>query len=69
MTKSTKVGFFETLKSTFAGFFGVQSNQQRERDFSAGKPSHFILAGIIATMLFVVLILVVVKILLAGSGL
>ncbi|GAA6172593.1 hypothetical protein NBRC116592_22630 [Colwellia sp. KU-HH00111] len=45
--------FRRTLKSTFAAFFGVQSNKNREKDFSQGKLSHFILAGILAVVLFI----------------
>jgi len=40
--------FKETFKSVGAAFFGVQSNKNRERDFTQGKLSHFIIAGIIA---------------------
>ena len=45
--------FKETFKSVGAAFFGVQSDKNRERDFTTGKLSYFIIAGIIATLLFV----------------
>ena len=50
-----------------AAAFGVQSNKNRERDFSQGKPVHFIIAGIILTICFVCVIILLVKIMLAGS--
>ncbi|WP_353538887.1 DUF2970 domain-containing protein [Colwellia sp. KU-HH00111] len=31
----------------------MQSNKNREKDFSQGKLSHFILAGILAVVLFI----------------
>ncbi|MFT5636940.1 MAG: hypothetical protein ACI89T_002409 [Cognaticolwellia sp.] len=45
--------FKETLKSVGAAFFGVQSDKNRERDFTQGKFSHFIIAGVIAVVLFI----------------
>ncbi|ASP47901.1 DUF2970 domain-containing protein [Cognaticolwellia beringensis] len=45
--------FKETLKSVGAAFFGVQSDKNRERDFTQGKFSHFIIAGLIAVVLFI----------------
>ncbi|MAD07653.1 MAG: hypothetical protein CMP86_09595 [Gammaproteobacteria bacterium] len=57
--------FFEMLGSTFSAAFGVQSQRNRERDFSRGKPGHFILMGIGFTAAFVVTIVLVVKLLLS----
>ncbi len=67
MTKPPKIGFLGALKSTFAAFFGVQSEQQRKEDFAEGKPVHFILAGLVATLLFVLCIIIVVRLLLANT--
>jgi len=49
-----KGGFITAIISTAAAFFGVQSDQNRQRDFSGAKPSHFIIAGFILTALFAV---------------
>ena len=49
-------GFFNVLKSAIAAAFGVQSSKNRERDFKHGKPIHFIVAGIVVTMTFLLLI-------------
>ncbi len=69
MKNTPTIGFFSTFKSTFAAFFGVQSEEQRERDFAGGRPAYFILAGLLATVLFVVAIIFVVKLVLANTAL
>ncbi|MGG2397869.1 DUF2970 domain-containing protein [Pseudomonas sp. SH1-B] len=56
--------FREMLQSVLAAALGVQSGKNRSRDFSRGKPSHFILLGLIFTALFVVILLGVVKLIL-----
>lgn len=56
--------FKEMLFSVFAAALGVQSGKNRARDFSRGKPSHFILLGLVFTALFVLVILGVVKLVL-----
>lgn len=61
--------FREMLHSVFAAALGVQSGKNRSRDFSRGKPSHFILLGVGFTALFVLLILGVVKLVLYLTGL
>ena len=53
-----------TIKSVAAAFFGVQSNKNRERDFSQGKLSHFIITGILAVALFIGVLVVVVSLVL-----
>lgn len=55
------MNFVTTLKSVAAAFFGVQSNKNRNRDFSEGKFSHFIIAGIIAVVIFIFVLVVVVS--------
>jgi len=47
-----------------AAALGVQSGKNRSRDFSRGKPSHFILLGVIFTALFVIVLLAAVKLVL-----
>lgn len=45
------------IQSTLAAAFGVQSSKKRERDFREGRASHFIIAGILFTLLFVLALL------------
>jgi len=54
----------EMLQSVLAAALGVQSAKNRSRDFSRGKPSHFILLGVLFTTLFVIVLLVTVKLIL-----
>ena len=53
---------WEVLKSVLASFFGVQSEEIRQRDFTHGKPSQFIMVGLILTVLFIVIIYLAVKV-------
>ncbi len=58
--------FKETLKSVAAAFFGVQSEKNRERDFTQGKLSHFIIAGVIAVSLFIGSLIAIVSLVVSG---
>ena len=58
----------EMLQSVLAAAFGVQSNKNRARDFSRGKPSHFIILGLLFTGLFVLVLFAVVRLVLGLSG-
>ena len=51
---------WDTIKSVAASFFGVQSSKNRQRDFTRGKAAHFIVVGIVATILFIGTIVLVV---------
>ena len=44
---------WQSWMSVLAAFFGVQSSANRERDFTRGKASHFILLGLLATVLLI----------------
>ena len=54
----------QMLRSVLAAALGVQSGENRARDFSRGKPSHFILLGIGSTILFVLVLIGVVRLIL-----
>ena len=58
----------DTIISVLFAALGVQSSRARERDFTHGKPSHFIIIGIVFTALFVLVILGVVKLILHLAG-
>jgi hypothetical protein len=60
--------FREMLQSVLAAAFGVQSGKNRARDFSRGKPSHFILLGVLFTSVFVLVLFVLVKLVLHLAG-
>jgi len=61
MSTERKTGFCSAIKSVLAGFFGVQSNENREQDFNSDKPQHFIIAGILVTAILIFVILALVK--------
>ncbi len=63
------LSFKEMLQSVLAAALGVQSGKNRSRDFSRGKPSHFILLGVGFTLLFVLIVLGIVKLVLHLAGL
>lgn len=46
----------QSMASVLAAFFGVQNNKTRERDFTHGKFSNFIILGIIGTIVFILLV-------------
>ena len=55
------------IKSVFSAAFGVQSASNQERDFTQGNYRHFIIGGIVFTVLFVLTLIVVVNLVLAQS--
>ena len=59
---------WQLFLSVLAAFFGVQSSANRERDFKHGKPHQFILLGLIATLAFIGLVLLLVKLVLRFAG-
>lgn len=65
-----KVGFFDSLKSVFMAFLGVQSSEKHERDFNKGSAKRFIIAGVVGTIAFVLIMWFVVSLIMdmAGAG-
>lgn len=55
-----KPGVTQVIKAVFGAMIGVQSEKQRQQDFSSGSPAPFIIAGVVFTLLFVALLLAVV---------
>jgi amino acid permease len=61
------LSFWQVMASTIAAAFGVQKGKNRERDFSKGKPVHFIVAGLIFTVVFVLAVITVVQVVLSNT--
>jgi len=61
-------GFFNVLKSAVAAAFGVQSSKNRERDFKHGKPVHFIIAGVLLTITFLLIVSLFVKVMISTNS-
>ena len=66
---SESPGPLDVVKSVLAAMFGVQSQENRERDFKHGKASHFIIAGIILTVIFVLVLVNLVSSIVEEAGL
>lgn len=56
--------FWQILSSTISAALGVQSRANRERDFTKGKATHFIIMGIAFTVMFVLAVVGVVNLVL-----
>ena len=56
-----KPGLVQVIKAVLGAMAGVQSEQQRQQDFSANSPLPYIIVGVIFTLLFVVTLLLVVS--------
>jgi hypothetical protein len=64
----SKPTLWQVIKSVLGAFFGVQSSKVRERDFTKGNPWAYIIVGLIAVTLFVLMLVGIVKLVLSGVG-
>lgn len=67
--ETTSMTLWQTAKSVAASLFGVQSSRNRHRDFSRGKPVHFIIVGVAMVGVFVGGLWLIVQLLLRNAGL
>lgn len=65
MSKGT--GFWAVVQSILAAGIGVQSRANKERDFQHGNPVHFIVGGLIGTLVFILVVWMAVKYMIATS--
>lgn len=61
-----EVNAFTVLGSVFRAWFGVQTEENRKRDFSSNNPTPFIVAGIIFTLVMIVGVIIAVNMALSG---
>jgi hypothetical protein len=54
--------------SVLSSMFGVQSSRKREQDFTHGKPSHYIIVGLILTLVFILTVWGVVQLVMHLAG-
>jgi hypothetical protein len=52
--KEDALTLWQVICSVFAAGFGVQSKENKERDFTRGKPLQFIIAGLLFTIAFLI---------------
>jgi hypothetical protein len=69
-SKSTraKPSLRQVISSVFAAGFGVQSSAARHRDFAHGSPAVYVVVGVVATLLFVLGVVMLVKLVLSSVG-
>lgn len=56
-----KLSFFQTLKAIAWGFFGVRRGRDHEQDIAKINPVYLIIAAVIATVVFVVGLVMVAR--------
>ena len=60
-----KASFLATMKAVFWSFFGVRKGQHSQQDEASLNPVHVVIAGLLGALIFIVLLIVIVKIVLA----
>jgi hypothetical protein len=60
--------FLSVLGSVMASMFGVQSSRRHETDFTHGKPIHYIMVGLLVTLVFILTVWGVVKLVVSLAG-
>ncbi len=66
--KNNIPSFWQVVKSVLAGLLGVQSTENRERDFQHGKFSAYVFVALIIVTIFILIIVTVVKTVMYFSG-
>ena len=59
------LSLWQMIGSAIAAAVGVQSSENRKRDFTRGRAGQFILIGVVGTALFVVAMYLLVRLILA----
>jgi hypothetical protein len=60
-------GPLQIAAAVFWGFFGVRKQQKLEQDVTMIKPHHIVIAGVIGAALFVLLLIVIVRLIVANA--
>jgi hypothetical protein len=61
-------GLLDVAKSVMWAFLGVQKSKNYERDFKHGKPSQYIIIGLIGVTIFISIIVTVVRFVMSLAG-
>ena len=51
----------QVIKSVLAAFLGVQSEKNRQRDFQSASVWPFVVAGVVMTLAFVLLVVMIAR--------
>ena len=60
-TSTRRPGFLATLRAVLWSFFGVRGRAEYERDAAQLNPVHVIIAGIVAAVVFVLVLLAIAR--------
>ena len=60
-----KMSFVATMKAVFWSFFGVRRKQDYEQDAAQLNPVHVIIAGVIGAALFIAVLVMIVRLVVA----
>ena len=63
-----QIPLWRVVISVMRAALGVQSSKNRERDFTKGRPAAYIIAGLIFTITFILVLWGVVKIVMHYAG-
>lgn len=63
----TQVSTLDVVISVFRAWLGVQTEENRKRDFNSNDPTPFIVAGIIFTLIMIIGVIIAVKFALSGT--
>ena len=58
----------DVTRSVLWAFLGVQKSKNHERDFKHGKPSQYIIVGLIGIAIFIAIIISVVNLVMSLAG-
>lgn len=58
----------DVTRSVMWAFLGVQKSKNHERDFKYGKPSQYIIIGIVGVAIFIAILITAVKFVLSLTG-
>lgn len=56
-----RASFAQTMKAVLWSFFGVRKGRDHDRDMAQLNPVHVIIAGLLATALFILVLLLIVR--------
>jgi hypothetical protein len=56
-----KLNFFQTLKAVLWGLFGVRKGKGYQQDIANLNPVHLIIAGLLATLIFVLALIFIAR--------
>jgi len=56
-----RASFAQTMKAVFWSFLGVRKGRDHDRDMAQLNPVHVIIAGVLAAVMFVVVLLLIVR--------